>query len=219
MSKFFELFNIKKKPNETAKSENVLPTEIPEKSTDSSSNIDFDFQIQISDINDLGNINSGPSRPIMKSYPMTKFGQQNRSFNASYYDYFEWLEYSIINDALYCFACRIYGSGNNSEDTFNKIRNKRNRKEPNDLNNFIVTARTSAQYTELTESNVQTTKDFYRINAYYVILDTPVTKLKERFSNDSLQMGISVDNFFQLKFEESQFFIDHYQVNLQFLVL
>ncbi|XP_022178595.1 uncharacterized protein LOC111039389 [Myzus persicae] len=24
-------------------------------------------------------------------------------------------------------------------------------------------------------------------------------------------MGISVDNFFQLKFEESQFFIDHYQ--------
>lgn len=52
-----------------------------------------------------------------------------------------------------------------------------------------------------------------------MILDTLVTKLKERFSNDSLQMGISVDNFFQLKFEESQFFIDHYQVNLQFLVL
>jgi len=54
---------------------------------------------------------------------------------------------------------------------------------------------------------------------YYVILDTLVTKLKVRFSNDSLQMGISVDNFFQLKFKESQFFIDHYQLNLQFLVL
>ncbi|KAL4132182.1 hypothetical protein QTP88_009389 [Uroleucon formosanum] len=74
MSNFFELFNVKKKPNETAKSESVLPTEIPEKSTvhpDSSSNIDFDFRIQISDINDLGNINSGPSRPIMKeNFPL-----------------------------------------------------------------------------------------------------------------------------------------------------
>lgn len=87
------------------------------------------------------------------------------------------------------------------------------------MRNFIVTASTSAQYTEPTQRNMQTTEDFYRINAYYVILDTLVTKLKERFSNDSLQMGISVDNFFQLTFEESQFFIDHYQVNLQFLVL
>ncbi|XP_060856291.1 zinc finger MYM-type protein 1-like [Metopolophium dirhodum] len=58
---------------------------------------------------------------MFQSYPMTKFGQQNRSFNASYYDCFEWLEYSIINNALYCFACRIYGSGNNTEDTFTKI--------------------------------------------------------------------------------------------------
>jgi hypothetical protein len=50
----------------------VLLTEIPEKTTvhfDSSSNIDlidFDSRLKISDINDLGNINSGPSRPIMK---------------------------------------------------------------------------------------------------------------------------------------------------------
>lgn len=72
MSNYFELFNIKKKPKETVKSENVLPTEIPEKTTvhsdgDSSSNIDFDSpRLHISEINDLGNINSGPSRPIMK---------------------------------------------------------------------------------------------------------------------------------------------------------
>lgn len=52
---------------------------------------------------------------------MTKFSKQNRSFNSSYYGCFEWLEYSIINDALYCFACRIYGSGSNSEETFTKI--------------------------------------------------------------------------------------------------
>lgn len=70
MSNYFELFNIKKKPKETVKSENVLPTEISEKTTvhsdgDSSSNFDSP-RLQISDINDLGNINSGPSRPIMK---------------------------------------------------------------------------------------------------------------------------------------------------------
>jgi len=70
MSNYFELFNIKKKPKETVKSENMLPMENPEKTTvhsDSSSNIDFDSpRLQISDINDFGNINSGPSRPIMK---------------------------------------------------------------------------------------------------------------------------------------------------------
>jgi len=69
MSKYFELFNTKKKPKEAVKSENVLLTEIPEKVTvhsDLSSNINFDSQLQISAINDLGNINSGPSRPILK---------------------------------------------------------------------------------------------------------------------------------------------------------
>lgn len=57
---------------------------------------------------------------MFQSYPMTKFGQQNCSFNASYYS-FDWLEYSILNDALYCFACRNYGSGSNNEETFTKI--------------------------------------------------------------------------------------------------
>lgn len=70
MSNYFELFNTKKKPKETVKSENVLPMEIPKKPTvhsDSSSNIDFDSsRLQISDINDLRNINSDPSRPITK---------------------------------------------------------------------------------------------------------------------------------------------------------
>jgi hypothetical protein len=60
---------LKKKPKETVKSENVLPTEIPGKITvhsDSSLNIDFDSWLKIFDINDLGNIKSDPSRSIMK---------------------------------------------------------------------------------------------------------------------------------------------------------
>lgn len=42
-----------------------------------------------------------------------------------------------------------------------------------------------------------------------------VIKLKERFSKDSLLMGVSVDNFFHLRFEENNFFIDHYPVHFQ----
>lgn len=44
---------------------------------------------------------------------MTKFGTQNRSFNASHYNQHEWLEYSVSKDAIYCFACRNYSSGSN----------------------------------------------------------------------------------------------------------
>lgn len=52
---------------ETVKSKNVLSTDIPEQATvHSSSNIDFDHWLQISDTNDLDNKNSGPSSPIMK---------------------------------------------------------------------------------------------------------------------------------------------------------
>jgi hypothetical protein len=69
MLNIFELFNFKRKPKEAVKSENVLPKEVPGKTTvhsDWSSNIDFDSRLKISDIIDLDNINYGPSRPIMK---------------------------------------------------------------------------------------------------------------------------------------------------------
>lgn len=59
----------------------------------------------------------------------------------------------------------------------------------------------------------QKTEDYYRINAYNVIVDTLITRLRERFSTESLSMGLSVDNFFKLNYEESLYFIDHYQVS------
>lgn len=65
---------------------------------------------------------------------MTKFGNQKRCFNASY-----WLEYSIqINDALYCFPCRNFGA-NNNEGTFSKtgFRNWRKVCIITDYNNLI----------------------------------------------------------------------------------
>uniref|UniRef100_A0A2S2NU68 TTF-type domain-containing protein n=1 Tax=Schizaphis graminum TaxID=13262 RepID=A0A2S2NU68_SCHGA len=68
---------------------------------------------------DLGDLQSGPIRPVLKSYPMTKFGNQKRCFNASYFNEHDWLEYSIQNDALYCFPCRNFGA-NDNEETFSK---------------------------------------------------------------------------------------------------
>lgn len=58
---------------------------------------------------------------IFQSYPMTKFGTQNRSFNSSYFNEYSWLEYSIKNDPLYCFPCRNFGTNDNDgKDTFTK---------------------------------------------------------------------------------------------------
>ncbi|XP_050065525.1 uncharacterized protein LOC126554494 [Aphis gossypii] len=68
---------------------------------------------------DLGDMDSGPIRPILKVYPKTKFGTQNRSFTSVYYTHFDWLEYSVKMNAVFCFACRIFSNDyGNSENTF-----------------------------------------------------------------------------------------------------
>ncbi|KAL4131423.1 hypothetical protein QTP88_008736 [Uroleucon formosanum] len=68
---------------------------------------------------DLGDMDSGPMRPMLKVYPKTKFGTQNRSFTSVYYTRFDWLEYSVKMNAVFCFACRIFSNDyGNSENTF-----------------------------------------------------------------------------------------------------
>uniref|UniRef100_A0A1X7SZ39 TTF-type domain-containing protein n=1 Tax=Amphimedon queenslandica TaxID=400682 RepID=A0A1X7SZ39_AMPQE len=37
------------------------------------------------------------------------FGSTKRSFQASWYTDYSWLEYSIERDAVYCFPCRFFG--------------------------------------------------------------------------------------------------------------
>lgn len=58
--------------------------------------------------NDLGLKCSGPKQPHLVSFPKTKFGKQSRAFSASYYSNYPWLEYSIDNDAVFCFPCRHF---------------------------------------------------------------------------------------------------------------
>jgi len=61
-------------------------------------------------------VERGPFQPKLELYPRTKFGSTVRSFNKSWFDNFEWLEYSPKVDKAFCFPCRLF----NSSDGLNK---------------------------------------------------------------------------------------------------
>ena len=60
---------------------------------------------------------SGPSQPVCQ-FPSKNFGKGKhscrRSFVATWYTTYPWLEYSIKFDRAYCFACRHYCLGSAS---------------------------------------------------------------------------------------------------------
>lgn len=59
---------------------------------------------------DIGDKNSGPVQPIINSYPKTLFGNQKRSFSPNWFDEYNFLEYSVQNDRVYCYACRHFST-------------------------------------------------------------------------------------------------------------
>ncbi|XP_022181296.1 zinc finger MYM-type protein 1-like [Myzus persicae] len=68
----------------------------------------------------------GPFQPKLKLYPRTKFGDRFRCFNKSWYELFNWLEYSVKLDRAFCFPCRMFtnSSGINAghtESTYSKV--------------------------------------------------------------------------------------------------
>jgi hypothetical protein len=55
------------------------------------------------------NVTDGPTQPILKLFPRTKFNDKFRQFNSSWYKlYPSWLEYSVLNDGAFCFVCRHF---------------------------------------------------------------------------------------------------------------
>lgn len=55
------------------------------------------------------NKNEKPVQPMLLFYPKTN----NRNFQSSIFNKFNWLEYSISDDAVFCFPCRHFSlSGN-----------------------------------------------------------------------------------------------------------
>lgn len=67
-------------------------------------------------------LDEGPTQPKLKSYPKTDYGvgktKRMRSFNSSWYNQFNWIEYSKIDDSVYCFPCRLFSFKTNSDLSF-----------------------------------------------------------------------------------------------------
>ncbi|KAK9677159.1 hypothetical protein RND81_11G124600 [Saponaria officinalis] len=56
-------------------------------------------------------IAKGPCRPRpigKRKFPQTLIGKKNRRFGVHWYDEFDWLEYSVQNDAAFCFYCFLF---------------------------------------------------------------------------------------------------------------
>lgn len=61
----------------------------------------------------------GPVQPVSYSFPSTVIGTKGRCFNSKWYEQYEWIEYSIAKDAVFCFPCRFFAHAtNNAEDRF-----------------------------------------------------------------------------------------------------
>lgn len=58
---------------------------------------------------DLGTQQTGPQQIKQKQYPLSSFGLQRRCFQDKWFESFEWLEYSVSQNAAFCFSCRLYG--------------------------------------------------------------------------------------------------------------
>ncbi|KAF0715781.1 zinc finger MYM-type protein 1-like, partial [Aphis craccivora] len=48
--------------------------------------------------------NDEPVQPILLNFPKTN----SRAFNSKLYTMFNWLEYSINEDSVFCFPCRNF---------------------------------------------------------------------------------------------------------------
>ncbi len=50
-----------------------------------------------------------PCQPLLKEFPLRKFGEDMRRFNPSWYKmYGSWLEYSESSDAVFCLCCYLF---------------------------------------------------------------------------------------------------------------
>ncbi|KAL4125788.1 hypothetical protein QTP88_010028 [Uroleucon formosanum] len=123
----FDVFNIKKQKLVVTDSSSTTTLESENEELNIGLDIDKTAQKSVENIvdknviSDLGTLLTGPVRPILTvTYPLTKFGTQNRAFNHKHYITYEWLEYSISKYSIFCFACRNFstGSSGNFEDSF-----------------------------------------------------------------------------------------------------
>jgi len=69
----------------------------------------------ISAVEDLGDTKA--SQPHLANFPGSKISGAIRRFRSIWYKTWDWLEYSVMLDAAFCFPCRKYLS-RNSDTSF-----------------------------------------------------------------------------------------------------
>jgi len=55
--------------------------------------------------------NAGPAQPRLSLYPTTEKCGCKRSFRSAWFQQYTWLEYSVLFNTIFCFACRHFGTG------------------------------------------------------------------------------------------------------------
>jgi len=61
-------------------------------------------------------IEEGPVQPKLRNYPKSVTGEgkskRTRSFKSSWFEQYEWIEYSRLENSVYCFPCRFFALNN-----------------------------------------------------------------------------------------------------------
>lgn len=95
---------------------------------------------------------------------------------------------------------------------------KRKKNEPTNFKDYYVFSKTENQcsYKVMNDNMTEEkeTSEHWKINAYFRVLDCMTVGLKKRFSKENLDIGIAVDHFLKLNYEDSIIFIEKYEVRV-----
>ncbi|KAF0710878.1 zinc finger MYM-type protein 5-like, partial [Aphis craccivora] len=133
---------------------NQIPMETSETST-ILNQISSDLMISEtkSIIDDLGAKISGPKQTNLQAFPLSTFKKQNRAFSSIYYNKYNWIEYSVKANAVFCFNCRHF-STNTLDEKFGNINGVQNWKKS--ISHLTSTAKLNAYKMTLQSENVHT---------------------------------------------------------------
>ncbi|KAL9673012.1 hypothetical protein QQ045_029265 [Rhodiola kirilowii] len=62
----------------------------------------------------------GANQPHLNTYPSIWDGGQYRKFNSSWFEQWQWLEYSIQKDKAYCFGCYLFETDSSKASSFTR---------------------------------------------------------------------------------------------------
>ncbi|KAK1373634.1 hypothetical protein POM88_029827 [Heracleum sosnowskyi] len=69
-------------------------------------------------------ISKGVCQPFGHNFPKTTYGKSTRTFRDKWFKKYDWLEYSISKDAVFCFYCFLFKPDNMihfGDDAFTKV--------------------------------------------------------------------------------------------------